>query len=232
MIAWNVNGLIRKLGDIDFVDTINKFDVIFLSETWISGKHVNNLELQNFESYHIYGQKTRGTNKGRYSGGISVYYRSVLKDHISIVDADRNGIVWLKIDQNLFEFNENVFICNLYIPPKGSKVLRDRDIDFLEQVEIGLERHGQMGKTFIIGDFNSRTAEITDILEIDKYLDEGTEVDNTDTDALNKVLDSIPVRKNKDKVIDRYGKKLLSFCKATNHMIVYFATKLRSNLEN
>ena len=41
MIAWNVNGLIRKLGDIDFVDTINKFDVIFLNETWISGKHVS-----------------------------------------------------------------------------------------------------------------------------------------------------------------------------------------------
>ena len=46
---------------------------VFLSETWISSKHVDNLELQNFESYHIYGQKTRGVKKGHYSGGISVY---------------------------------------------------------------------------------------------------------------------------------------------------------------
>ena len=30
MIAWNVNGLLRKLGDIDFVDHINNYDVIFL----------------------------------------------------------------------------------------------------------------------------------------------------------------------------------------------------------
>ena len=154
MIAWNANGLLRKLGDIDFVDHINKYDEIFLSETWISSKHVDNLELQNFESYHIYGQKTCGVKKGRYSGGISVYYRSIYKDQISIVETNDNGIIWLKINQTLFHFNEDVFICNLYIPPTCSKVLRGRDFDFFEDIEIGLERYSEMGKTFIVGDFN------------------------------------------------------------------------------
>ena len=65
--------------------------------------------------------------------------------------------------ENLFHFNEDVFICNLYIPPTCSKVLGDRDFDFFEDIEIGLERYSEMGKTFIVGDFNFRTAQIEDI---------------------------------------------------------------------
>ena len=109
-----------------------------------------------------------------------MYYRSIYKDQISIVETNDNGIIWLKINQTLFHFNEHVFICNLYIPPTCSKVLQDRDFDFFEDIEIGLERYSEMGKTFIIGDFNSRTAQNVDILEFDKYLDDDTELDDTD----------------------------------------------------
>ena len=126
MTAWNANGLLRKLSYTDFVEFISAYDVIFLSETWISSKHVANLELQDFKSYHIFGHKTRGDKKGRYSGGISVYYREVFKDQISVVETNDNGIIWLKIDQKLFHFNENVFFWNLYIPTAYSRVLLDR----------------------------------------------------------------------------------------------------------
>ena len=53
-------------------------------------------------------------------------------------------------------------------------------LTFFEDIEIGLERYSEMGKTFIVGDFNSRTAQIEDILELDKYLDDDTELDDTD----------------------------------------------------
>ena len=52
--------------------------------------------------------------------------------------------------------------------------------DFFEDIEIGLERYSEMGKTFIVGDYNSRTAQIEDILEFDNYLDDDTELDDTD----------------------------------------------------
>ena len=67
------------LGDIDFVDHINKYDVIFLSETWISSKYVDNLELQNLESYHIYGQTTRGVKKGHYSEALVCIIEAFIK---------------------------------------------------------------------------------------------------------------------------------------------------------
>ena len=45
MIAWNDHGLLRKLRDTDFVEFISAYDVIFLSETWITSKHVAHVEL-------------------------------------------------------------------------------------------------------------------------------------------------------------------------------------------
>ena len=64
MLAWNVNGLARKINDIDFVDKIKQYDLILLSETWISNKHSINLEIQGFDNFQIFGHKTRGVKKG------------------------------------------------------------------------------------------------------------------------------------------------------------------------
>ena len=76
---WNVNGLVRKINDVDFLDILDHYDLILLSETWISNKHTINLDIKGFESYHIFGQKTRGVKKEPYSGGLSVYFRSEFK---------------------------------------------------------------------------------------------------------------------------------------------------------
>ena len=61
----------RKLVDADFIDYVGQYDVLFLSETWITNKETYNLDI------HLFGNKTKGVKKGRYSGGISVYYKIV-----------------------------------------------------------------------------------------------------------------------------------------------------------
>ena len=58
-----------------------------------------------------------------------------------------------------------------HIPPSSSKLLTDRDFDFYEEIEQGIKRFKNMGKTFIVGDLNSRTGQLSDVLEFDKYLD-------------------------------------------------------------
>ena len=84
------------------------------------------------------GQKTCGVRKGSYNGGISVYYRKkIFEDQISLVETHDNDIIWLKINQKLFHFNENVFICHLYIPPACSRVLQGRDFNFLKRLKQG-----------------------------------------------------------------------------------------------
>ncbi|MEW8339081.1 MAG: endonuclease/exonuclease/phosphatase family protein, partial [Candidatus Thiodiazotropha taylori] len=134
-MAWNINGLIRKLSDVDFIESLNSYDVILFSETWISDKHLINLEINGFDSFHIFGHKSHGVKKGRQSGGISVYFREQYKNKISVIEKNNFGIIWLKFHHDLFRFNEDVYICHAYIPPASSKVLIDKDFDFFEEIE-------------------------------------------------------------------------------------------------
>ena len=46
IISWNVNGLRKKLDDVDFIDYIKQHDIILLSETWLSKRHRENLSIQ------------------------------------------------------------------------------------------------------------------------------------------------------------------------------------------
>ena len=77
-----------------------------------------------------------------------------------------------------------------------------------------------MEKTFIVGDLNSRTGQLNDIMETDKYLD-GTLNDEQNNIFDNTSIDetTYPKRNKSDHVIDNNGKKLISMCKATDHII-------------
>ena len=63
-----------------------------------------------------------------------------------------------------------------------------------------------MGKTFIVGDLNSRKAQESDILDFDEYLDD-IQKDAGDDEFFNDYLNSIYTRNNKDHVIDSNGHK-------------------------
>ena len=42
--------------------------------------------------------KSTGTKKGRFSGGVSVYFRNKYKDKISIIEKNEYGLIWIKIN--------------------------------------------------------------------------------------------------------------------------------------
>ena len=210
----------RKLSGEDFISYIRCYDLILLSETWTSKKHTTDLEIQGYDSFHIYGHKSPGVRKGRQSGGISVYYRNCLKHKLSVVEQNNLGIIWLKLNGELFPFNEDIYICHTYIPPVCSKVLNENDFDFFEELEKGIEKFGKYGKTFITGDFNSRTGQLSDVLEPDRYLDKYFDSENNfDVNAYFRFSNVPSIRNNMDHIIDNNGRKLISLCKSTDHII-------------
>ena len=75
ILTWNMNGLSRKIQDQDFIHEINNYDIIILTETWLSKNTCVNLEIPKYNCKHLFGNKSRDTQKGRYSGGISLYYK-------------------------------------------------------------------------------------------------------------------------------------------------------------
>ena len=183
---------------------------MLLNETWISNNDHLNLDIRGYTSEHIFGNKSIGTRKGRYSGGISIYYKNSLKDKIKVVEKHQIGILWLKISKDILSFNQDVYICVSYIPPAGSKVIRNDDIDLFEQLEIDIIKYKNLGVVYLTGDLNSRTSNEPDFLTYDRYLD--------DEDIF--AIDShIHTRVNKDHVLDTHGRRLLLLCQTSDLII-------------
>jgi hypothetical protein len=117
--------------------------------------------------------------------------------------------MWVQFCKDLFYFHEDVYFCFVYIPPHNSIVLNQFDIDFYEEIEIGIEKYKGSGKIMISGDLNSRTSNCKDFIEYDRFIN----------DELLLYQHDILQRVNKDKLLDLQGKKLLSLCTATNLII-------------
>ena len=141
-----------------FLDYISSYDLVFLSETWLSNKETMNFDIPGFCSELIPGNKTKNTTKGRYSGGLAFYYKNNLKNCISMVKTDQTGILWIKVNEHLFPFDQEVYICHIYVPPTDSKVLTSSNIDLYDQLEQDIIKYNDQGKVFVCGDLNARTA--------------------------------------------------------------------------
>ena len=168
-----------------------------------------NLNIQGYCVEHLFGNKAPNTTRGRYSGGISIYFKSKLNGKITIVDKHQIGIVWLKICKSVFHFDEDVYICCTYIPPRESSILTQGNINIFDLIEHDIERYKSLGKVLTTGDFNCRTSDEPDFIIFDRFLDDN---------SLPPTLDAVQ-RINKDHVLDAHGKRLTDLCKTTNLLI-------------
>jgi hypothetical protein len=157
----------------------------------------------------LYGNKSPNVHRGRYSGGISLYYKNTLTYDVKVVDTNQNGIIWMKISNNLLDFQEDVFLCIVYIPPFISPVIDRQNFDFFEEIETKLEYYKLHGRCFIVGDLNSRTSNECEILRYDEYIDNDDQLINV----------NIPPRVSRDTTIDSFGKRLIEFCQSVSFVI-------------
>lgn len=172
-----------------------------------------NFDITGYDCVHLYGNKAFNTRKGRFSGGITIYYKQYLHKYVNVVETHQNGIVWLELSKSLFDSNENVYLCCTYMPPYNSTVIDTNSFDFFEEIESGIERYKTKGKCFIFGDFNCRTSNASDILKYDEFIDHDPYLSN-----LSNYI-NIPARTSRDKVIDNPGKRLIQFCLSTSYII-------------
>lgn len=200
IVSWNINGLLTKLADETFKEILNDFDIIFFNETWISKNNTLELDILGYKCVHVYGNKAHGVKKGRYSGGVAVYFRDSLTEKLNVVETNDLGLIWIKLHRELFCFDEHVYICNAYIPPINSKVHNRSEVNFFDDIEKGVELYSKDGQVYICGDLNSRTGDLVDYLDPDNFLK---------IDEMTEVYASIINRSNLDQVIDSNGHKLV-----------------------
>lgn len=95
-----------------------------------------------FSCEHIFGNKTRNVSRGRFIGGISFYYRN--EQFIKAVQKDQCGKMWVKISARLFPFDQDAFICYIYVPPTNPKCLQTSNNDLYEQLETELIKYNEL----------------------------------------------------------------------------------------
>ena len=159
----------------------------------------------------------RRSRAKRNSGGVVVYYKSIYKNVIENVSINPKDILWFRIKTE--SSLQDIYVCLCYIPPEDSKVYKNTtsplfEYDFFQQLNSDIRKYSEKGKVYIAGDFNSRTGEQLDFvpeMHLERYLDVPTN---------NSSAISLPQRKNNDKVVNEYGRKLLALCKETDISIV------------
>ena len=132
VITWNIEGLtsVNKSAE-DFQNLIYKYDIIVLSETWTN--RLSNVDLSGFQDIHSF-RKYQPCRTKRSSGGIVIFLRNEISKCVKVVLNQINCLIWLEIDKNYFNIEQDLYLGCVYIAPESSPVHHMYDIDIFRQI--------------------------------------------------------------------------------------------------
>ena len=217
-LGLNVCGFKSKQIFPDFINFLNKHDVICISES----------KLADTDTVNIDGYTSFYKNRDKYlhkSGGVLVLIRNNLLENVTVFEElsskekiDKNvqkhykfvnfdlskSALWFSI-RNI-DLENDILFCAVYIEGEGSKYYNDNIYNEL----VDNLTHFNIDNVCFLGDFNSRTAELQDTIPDSICTDDPF---NTDNPNLQK-------RISQDKFANNLGHQLISFCKTSQIAIV------------
>jgi hypothetical protein len=218
VLSLNVCGIVSKLRNPDFVEFINNYDIVCLTETKLD--FYDNIHI---DGYKLLSQVNRVNCKAR-SGGICVFIHENLSDYVSIEKGRSecsNCVLWFSVDSI---FVKKTFFGVVYIPPESSAY---SNIDMFNEIETFLMENVDINNDHIclLGDFNAHTGASNDFVDLNKDILDSCNI--TLEDISNNVLQileycNIPISRSSQDVhhIDNYGKRLLQLCSNCNLFFV------------
>ena len=210
IFSLNVGGFSTKydLGIIDKV--ISDFDIICLTET--KTDFMENFDLGN---YHCFQMQRKNTNiKLGGFHGICILVRGELLKNVEVIGSDTlsDSVLWLKINHHEASF----VLGAVYLPHESSKY---HDNLMFENLLLDLASlKNLLDLPFLLaGDFNSRTGNLNDSLELS---DTERNLFCVDDFVSDMVQESFTKRVNQDKQINKNGRELIELCKVTELKIL------------
>ena len=79
-----------------------------LLESWCEKK--TDIDIPGYKSFNYY-RKFRNKKARRHSEGIALYIKECITHHVTIVKNNFDTILWLKIDENAFNLQTDVYLC-------------------------------------------------------------------------------------------------------------------------
>ena len=211
IINLNVCGLRSKLKLLDFEEFIQKYKLIFLTETKLD--ELDDIDVPNYKIF-----TNNRTIKKRASGGVAILVHNSLSDYITALDTDIKSTIWIRLNKNICQIP--IVFGLIYNPPENSPYA---DISIFDQIEnyfVDIISLNSNAGICLLGDFNARTGVLSDRMETTdtKYEDENVMLDNDDASCTTS--ESGRVRSDCDKTINQMGRRLIDMCRSLNlHML-------------
>ena len=208
----NVNSLPRKSKYPEFIEFMNRFNVIALAETKCSP----NFEISGYKIFH----KQR---KDFSSGGISIAIKNQLIPYVKEIETSSNHVLWVQIKKEMVKTKDDLIIGACYIPPANSRYYTP---DAFIEIEAEMTDYFYKEKSILlIGDLNAKTQTLNDLYEHDhNENDHNSIIDLEEHDCIVNLFNESnlkTVRSSSDRnPCNRSGYKLIDFCKTCNFFIV------------
>ena len=124
MLNYNIEGLFNKVDDEDFVQFVNKFDLVCLTETFLNFELNQNV----FKDFKLFNAPARKLSHwGRCSGGTLVMIKKCFEQYFERVDVKIHNIVALKMSKVLVEVDRDILVVAGYILPQESPASSESD---------------------------------------------------------------------------------------------------------
>ena len=107
------------------------------------------------------------------SGGIIVVFKKTLSKCLHFIKSDSEYVQWVEFTKCL---NSDMLLGCVYIPPENSKYSSEEA--FIEVEDELLFFSGDHKNIALAGDFNSRTSNVSDIVELDDNLFDMLDISN------------------------------------------------------
>ena len=223
ILSWNIKGFretidgtkTNKFMETEVIDLFCKHDIVICQETHLDRDSAKEIVLPDFSPGVHYCRQKRAKAQSA-SGGISIFIKQELRKYVKFLPQSNSDIVWMMIKRNNTSANvpdSDTYIGCVYIPPEFSSFGRDHTKDIWDQLEKDTEHFSIKGNVILCGDFNARTGNLEDFIQMDD--------DNDVYDIQsNFMADCVHKRHSSDKVVQKYGRKLVEICIDDNMYIL------------
>ena len=205
-MIWNVEGLLTKLEDPDFIPYLRTFSFVCLTETFV--EYLNDSRLCN-EFSIIISPAQKLSHRGRRSGGVVCFIKNSCMHFFEQLDCGCENVLVFKISKDLFLTGKDILLFCSYVPPVGSPFYENRatsnGILILEHCVIDTLQKYSDCYLMLCGDLNART---------------GTANPDSLYDPKNVESDIDNLRTSQDHTINTFGRSLLSLCVSFDLTIV------------
>jgi exonuclease III len=203
--VWNVNGIIskyqNKFDKPDFIEAINRHDIIGLVETHLSG--TDDISLDGYSMFRKDRPKYKSAK--RSFGGIAVFIKDSIRKGARHIECKNENYHWIRLKSDFFSFEKDVYMCVCHIPPHNSTYTARTGDTVLDEISNDVSKYSQIGDVVICGDLNARTGKKLDYIIGD---DDTHLPSHIPYDVDSKMFP----RESQDSHISQRGNTLLDIC--------------------